>query len=52
VGEVVSIINFGTLDFDFEKKEIVFKLIGDNGVILGTLEQEYGAYPSPSEIGE
>ncbi len=41
VGEVVFIVNFGTLDFDFEKKEIIFKLVGDNGTVLGTLEQKY-----------
>jgi len=52
VGEVVFAVNFGTLNFDFEKKKIAFKLIGDNGAVLGSLEQEYGAYPSHSEIGE
>ncbi|MDP5230310.1 MAG: alkaline phosphatase family protein [Cellulophaga sp.] len=52
VGEVVFEVSFGTLDFDFDENKIVFKMIGDNGKVLGNLEQVYEASPSPSEGGE
>tara|TARA_R110002012_G_scaffold321191_4_gene548019 strand:- start:5421 stop:6470 length:1050 start_codon:yes stop_codon:yes gene_type:complete len=45
VGEVVSIVSFGTLDFDFEKQQVVCTMIGDDGKVLGTLEQHYGTKP-------
>tara|TARA_R110000868_G_scaffold14075_16_gene65813 strand:- start:372 stop:1409 length:1038 start_codon:yes stop_codon:yes gene_type:complete len=41
VGEVVFVISFGTLEFNFEKKQVVFKMIGDGGKVLGALEQQY-----------
>jgi alkaline phosphatase D len=45
VGEVVSIVSFGTLDFDFEKQQVLCTMIGDDGKVLGTLEQRYGIKP-------
>ena len=41
VGEVVTSKSFGTLAFDFKNKQVVFKIIGNNGVILGELVQGY-----------
>jgi len=41
VGEVVATESFGTLDFDFEKKTINFKMLGNKGKVLGILKQEY-----------
>lgn len=41
IGEVVSTESFGLLQFDFEKKNVSLKMIGDNGKVLGTLEQGY-----------
>jgi alkaline phosphatase D len=41
VGEVVSTVSFGLLEFDFNNKNVVFKMIGDNGIELGSLEQSY-----------
>ena len=41
VGEVVFVISFGVLDFDFDKKQIHFKMLGDNGKVLGALTQQY-----------
>jgi alkaline phosphatase D len=41
VGEVVSKKSFGLLDFDFSKKKVLFKMIGDDGELLGELEQNY-----------
>ncbi|MEH6770710.1 alkaline phosphatase D family protein [Maribacter arcticus] len=41
VGDVVFTESFGTLEFDFSSKKVVFKIIGDNGVVLQKLEQSY-----------
>ncbi|MFS4492328.1 alkaline phosphatase D family protein [Maribacter sp. 2308TA10-17] len=41
VGEVVSTESFGVLEFDFDKDEVVFKMLGDGGAILGELRQSY-----------
>jgi alkaline phosphatase D len=41
VGDVVPVISFGTLNFNFDKNEILFQIIGDNGVLLGELRQAY-----------
>ena len=41
VGEVVFVISFGVLEFNFDKKQIDFKMIGDNGKLLGELKQGY-----------
>ncbi|MFT4830830.1 MAG: alkaline phosphatase D [Psychroserpens sp.] len=41
VGAVVSKKSFGLLDFDFNKKKVRFKMVGDHGVLLGELEQNY-----------
>ena len=41
VGEVVSQESFGVLQFDFEKKQVLFKIIGDQGAILEVLQQTY-----------
>lgn len=41
VGEVVYTESFGILEFDFKAKTIDFKIVGDNGNVLGQLEQVY-----------
>ena len=41
VGEVVYTESFGILEFDFKAKTVDFKIIGDNGNVLGQLEQVY-----------
>ncbi len=41
VGEVVSTESFGILEFDFSKKEVVFKMLGDGGTVLGELRESY-----------
>ncbi|MBU2996508.1 alkaline phosphatase family protein [Cellulophaga baltica] len=41
VGEVVPVISFGTLSFDFEVNKITYKIVGDNSEVLGSLEQAY-----------
>tara|TARA_R110000868_G_scaffold139911_1_gene355109 strand:+ start:15 stop:1052 length:1038 start_codon:yes stop_codon:yes gene_type:complete len=41
VGEVVFVISFGVLEFNFEERQIYFKMIGDNGALLGDLKQGY-----------
>ncbi|TMM53864.1 alkaline phosphatase family protein [Maribacter algarum] len=41
VGEVVSTESFGVLEFDFDKGEVVFKMMGDGGAVLGELRQSY-----------
>lgn len=41
VGEVVSTESFGILEFDFSKGEVVFKMLGDGGAILGELRESY-----------
>ncbi len=41
MGEVVPVISFGTLSFDFDNNQILFKIIGDNGAVLGELTQVY-----------
>ncbi|SMC84477.1 alkaline phosphatase D family protein [Cellulophaga tyrosinoxydans] len=41
VGEVVFVISFGVLEFNFNEKQIHFKMIGDNGKLLGELKQGY-----------
>ena len=41
VGEVVSTESFGILEFDFKKHEVVFKMLGDGGTVLGELRQSY-----------
>ena len=41
VGEVVFVISFGVLEFNFEERQIYFKMIGDNGTLLGDLKQGY-----------
>ena len=40
-GEVVFTQSFGTLEFDFKKKKVTFKMIGNGGSVLGVLEQQY-----------
>ena len=40
-GGVVSTESFGLLQFNFERKNVILKIIGDNGVVLGSLEQGY-----------
>lgn len=41
VGEVVSVVSFGLMEFDFKNNNVIFKIIGDNGVELESLEQVY-----------
>ncbi|WP_158976154.1 alkaline phosphatase D family protein [Cellulophaga sp. L1A9] len=41
VGEVVSVVSFGTLSFNFETATITFKMIGDEGKVLGILAQGF-----------
>jgi len=41
VGEVVSTESFGVLEFDFNRGEVVFKMLGDGGVVLEELKQTY-----------
>lgn len=41
VGEVVTKKSFGLLNFDFNQKKVFFKMVGDDGVLLGELEQTY-----------
>ncbi|MFD2101049.1 alkaline phosphatase D family protein [Flagellimonas iocasae] len=41
VGEVVSSKSYGTLTLDFKNKEVNFRIMGDNGVVLQELKQAY-----------
>ena len=41
VGEVVSSKSYGTLTLDFKTKQVDFKIMGDNGVVLQELKQTY-----------
>ena len=41
VGQVVFTESFGILEFDLRNKKVDFKIVGDNGNVLQTLEQVY-----------
>lgn len=41
VGEVVAKKSFGLLNFDLDQKKVIFKMVGNDGVLLGELEQNY-----------
>ncbi len=41
VGEVVFTESFGVLKFDFEKKKVVFQIVGNNAEVLEKTEQWY-----------
>lgn len=41
VGEVTATISFGVLNFNFEDKKVVFKIVGDHSELLNSLEQDY-----------
>lgn len=41
VGEVVSTTSFGVLDIDLEQQRVTFKMMGENGKVLGSLDQSY-----------
>ncbi|MFM1878342.1 MAG: hypothetical protein RLZZ241_1208 [Bacteroidota bacterium] len=41
VGEVVSKLAFGLVRFNFNSHTASFNIVGDGGVVLGTLEQQY-----------
>jgi len=41
VGDVVFTKSFGVLNFDFKSNKVLFKMVGDNGKVLGGLEQVY-----------
>jgi alkaline phosphatase D len=41
VGSVIFTESFGLLEFDFNRKQVGFKIIGDNGVVLDKLEQTF-----------
>ena len=40
-GFVISDLSFGLLDFNFESKEVVMKMIGDNGQVQQEIKQSY-----------
>lgn len=40
-GKVVSEKSFGLIHIDLQTKKVIFKMIGDNGAILGKLHQSY-----------
>ncbi len=40
-GDVVSTESFGLLQFNFERKNVTLKMVGDNGAVLGSLQQSY-----------
>lgn len=41
MGEVISVTSFGLLEINLETKEVVFKIMGDNGSVLAVLKQTY-----------
>lgn len=41
LGEVVSEKSYGVITFDFDKKELDLKMMGDNGTVLQELKQTY-----------
>ncbi|MGY8913557.1 MAG: alkaline phosphatase D family protein, partial [Flavobacteriales bacterium] len=41
VGKVVSKKSFGLLNVDFNQKLVIFEMVGDDGELLGELEQSY-----------
>ncbi len=41
VGDVVNVFSYGLLQFDLKNKRISFKMMGDNGEVLGQLQQNY-----------
>ncbi len=41
VGEVIKVKSFGLVSFNFQKKLATFKIIGDQGKVLGKLQQNY-----------
>ncbi|WP_343485835.1 alkaline phosphatase D family protein [Allomuricauda sp. d1] len=41
VGEVVSTTSFGYLEMDLLKREVIFKMLGDEGELLNELKQAY-----------
>lgn len=41
IGKVIHNISFGTLEFNFENKEVDFKMRGNNSVILQKITQTY-----------
>ena len=41
VGEVVKKESFGLITFNFDSGEAIFRMIGDNGEVLGSLLQDY-----------
>lgn len=41
VGEVVHEVSFGLLELDVHKKKVQYKMLGNNGKVLGVLEQSY-----------
>lgn len=41
LGEVVSKISFGLIQFDFNAHKVAFQIVGDSGEILGVLNQDY-----------
>lgn len=41
VGQVVATQSFGLIQFDIQSREVIFRMIGDDGVRLGELHQTY-----------
>lgn len=41
VGEVITSKSFGLVTFNFKEKEVVFKIVGNEGVVLGEMKQAY-----------
>ena len=41
VGDVVSSTSYGILELDFKNKEAHFKIMGENGLVLQELKQDY-----------
>ncbi len=41
VGEVVKTESFGFVEFDFKNKSVRMRMVGDNGKLLGSLQQAY-----------
>lgn len=41
VGEVISSTSYGVVEIDLNEREVVFKILGDNNVVLEQLKQRY-----------
>ncbi|MGC1514492.1 MAG: alkaline phosphatase family protein, partial [Maribacter sp.] len=41
LGEVIFTESFGVLEFDFKRKKVHFKMMGDGGEVFAEMEQRY-----------